>query len=603
MQIGIKINNEFLELYPGTTFELEQLNPFLQFNNVIEGEHSLPFNVPNTPTNQRLLQWVSNYHVKKTALNITAQLMADGIPHSTGLIKFEEADLQVNGPAGSISIYYVFAFGGFWQQVKNKTLQDVAYNQPDVVWPFDTDWPTTFVNIKGYIKAYMNGQSRSTNNWVFAPYVNDAETIADYGVETIADKNFVYNGVLYRVSPLNNFEVNTVVTPDYAGVYDDLDLTYTRFTPNPYISWVLERIMATYGWQLTGAPLQDADYRNAILLHNYFIQLYESVKIEGVGVTWNIKTQVPKTSIAAFMLGLANRFGWVFTWDNASRTCTVHYRTAALDGRQRQDYTGRTSSAYNVRYANEADIYALRSKKAPTAVDFKAYSNRGRLLHYYQLPTAAVATLNHLYFIQTENAYYACVDDTGSFTWQKITDNTFDYEPANSNKEVLSACIAAGSSRNPARTIGGTARNVDFIWPLVTIPEADVMEDYYYITYYHGIGATIDAGGATALLYPHASSQPYSNAGALVRSHSLSWQEPNFTTGAEQGIYVRHWQRFLEFIKATETVSMAVSFTLADVLNFNYLKTILVAGNEYMVRNPQITLPLPTQTQMELVRV
>ena len=54
--IAIRINNQSVDISPGTSLNLEQVSPYLNFN-VIEPSRVLPFTLPFTPQNRKIFQW------------------------------------------------------------------------------------------------------------------------------------------------------------------------------------------------------------------------------------------------------------------------------------------------------------------------------------------------------------------------------------------------------------------------------------------------------------------------------------------------------------------------------------------------------------------
>jgi hypothetical protein len=606
MQFAIKIGNEYLDLLPGTSFDIEQLNPFLQFSNEIEGEHVLPFGAPATAKNNRLLLNMAVHEVKKEEGNINAVVMVHGLQYCAGFIRFEEAELNAGSPLkGMFSLYFVFALASFWTLAKDKTLQDVEYNEPDVTWPFINDWIQSFANLKNIIKNIMINQNRINSNYVFSPFVNQSEVVDSGDTKTMAGNYQTYNSIVCRTGPgdelINSIYPQTGISGSFF-ITDDEDLFLSRFTPTPYISFLVPKIFSQFGWKIQGAPLLENDYLNETLLHINFIEIFTAFKEDSKSITWQFKKQMPKLKITDFILGLQNKFGWIFDFDYNNNICTVYYRTDIIDNRTRLNFTGKSSPYYVVRYDKEANVYSLKSRQSNPPINFKEYTDKGALMYFYQMPQPSKDNLGWMYFIQTENSFYACHRlDKDGFSFEKITDGTYDYIPYGSDKEIVSNACAAGSMRMQGRTIGDRLVPVWFIWPYIN--QTDIDNEYFYLAYYHGLTPVLNNTTSDYLEYPYLSAQPYTNTGFRLRNYSLNWLEKDFVTKAEQGLYLRRWKRFLDLVNKKESVTISIRLNMADVFAFNYRNTLIIQNNEYLIVNPKISLPLPPQIEMELLRL
>jgi hypothetical protein len=124
--LGIKVNNEFLDLLPGTVLETEQNNPFLQFNDEIVGEYSLPIEVVANAKNLRLLNYAGLIQSKIDKKGIDAQVYHEGFQHSIGKLKVEKPTIHLNnGKRGRISCYYLMGISSFYQDAKNQRLKEI----------------------------------------------------------------------------------------------------------------------------------------------------------------------------------------------------------------------------------------------------------------------------------------------------------------------------------------------------------------------------------------------------------------------------------------------------------------------------------------------
>jgi hypothetical protein len=590
MRFSFKINDEFLELPEGTTLQLEQNNHLLNLGTELVGEYSLPFTVRLTDTNARLLGNLLLPSTEPNTSGIDVQLWFGGLPHSSGLIKIERKRGHYNFPLrGSVSLYYVFKQGSFWQLIKDKTLRDINYGAAySFPWEgFLTSGPNT--GFIGHVTDVMNNSDPAAYDYAFFPVVNE---LGLSGQETA-------NCIINCCAPMGADVIPTRFSPDYTQ--GTSKLYYNQYSPFPYHRFIIQKLFSTFGWNITGAPLLDADFLKTTLIHSAAIPYQLSAASGSINVTWDFKTMLPKLGLGNYLVSLANKFGWWFDFDDNTRTLTVSYRKDILAARKKVDYTGRSGAIYDAQ-VQTGKIYRMEHAGATEKLDFTYLEYQGEVNTQYDLPAPIAAMQNHAYLVKGENAWYICtVDTTNVAKWEKSSDNLPNYEPDNTNDAISTNMQLPGTVFIPYRNTAMSELTQKVVLPLISLTDGSDPVTTFYTAYYHGVQQTINDSALGNYAYPYGAAGHYAANGTKLGNYALSWQFANGT--ADEGLYIRNWKTFLNFIKQTELVTVDLLWNIQDVLEYRYQNTILIRNTEYLVSKVSISLPLTRFSQAELIRV
>jgi hypothetical protein len=344
-RIGIKINGEYLDLFPGTMLELEENNPFLQLENEILGQYSLPFTVPTSEQNTKLLGFANILQARKSTEGIPAILYVDGVQHSRGTIKREVNAGNLNHPlAGSISLYYLFGVADFYKSVENIYLTDVDYG-PDitkVMGAYDADGDNTFF---AHITDVINA-APGAFDYAFFPVINTMGLGREETEPAILNHFYLQGSKAWAAR-------YTKTTLDIVAEYAN------EFCPFPYLANVLQKVFSHVGWQCSGEVLEDPEFQAITIMHAKYIE-WQSGSTPGTPITWNIKNHVPRIKVGTWLIGLKNRMGITFNFDYRKKVCTIKYRNSILQHRTRRDITHLVGSTYTSKVNATEKIYALK---------------------------------------------------------------------------------------------------------------------------------------------------------------------------------------------------------------------------------------------------
>lgn len=595
MGFELKIKGQYLDLPSGTQLSLEQVNRILDLGDAWEGEYSLPITLPLTDKNLTLLQLPQHHATPKNTAGIVADLEIDGIAYARGYVKLEKQRGHYNFPLrGSISVYYTFKLGAFWQLIKDKTLRNINYGDPpSFVWKgFNVSGPNT--GFIGHVTSVMNESDPEVYNYVFAPVLNNAGLTNQDSADTIIN----------CCAPIGSTVIPTRFTPDVnsgtAKVY------YNQYSPFPYIKFILERMAKTFKWNIVGDPannpLEDPIFRRMVYIHAGAIGYNLNAGVDAATMSWDFAEMLPKLGLGNFIKSLANKLGWWFDFDDQNRVIRISYRKQWLTTRVKKDFTGKTTAVYESSITS-GKVYRLQQANAAVKLDFDYLEYQGSIENQYSLPAASTAIINHCYLIKSENAYYSCVlNSSGNPEWQKSGDNVFDYTPTDSTDTISTGVMLPGSAFLPLRNTSLTELPVKMIIPNVSLTSDDTEASSFYLGIYWGLQQTINNAAGTNYNFPMISTAPYAPDGTKIGDYSLSYE---FDAGAnvELGIYELFWKKFLAFILQKETITVDMLFDVNDVLNFQYQDTILIRNSEYLVSKISFRLPLKFMATAELIRV
>jgi hypothetical protein len=121
--IGIKINGEFLDLFPDTQISLKLRNPIFAEGNIIPGSYSLPFELPGgdaSPKNSRIFGNQDSHSVFRPERKYAASILIDGNVFKSGTMIMEAAGRD------TYKAKFRFGLGEFAEEFKNTSLRSVV---------------------------------------------------------------------------------------------------------------------------------------------------------------------------------------------------------------------------------------------------------------------------------------------------------------------------------------------------------------------------------------------------------------------------------------------------------------------------------------------
>jgi hypothetical protein len=162
--IGVKINDDFVEVFPNTSISIRLASPLFTTDNIIPGEFSFPFEVPGGDLSPRNAKTFNNPDVVENIeafRRIEASLYYMGVPFKKGKLSIT----AING-RDKYSMNYIFGMSTLSDEFKTKKLPDLVGNPQINIW---YDELTKMIYVKPApgaptpYKLMVNGQRMEAN--------------------------------------------------------------------------------------------------------------------------------------------------------------------------------------------------------------------------------------------------------------------------------------------------------------------------------------------------------------------------------------------------------------------------------------------------------
>lgn len=588
--LGIQINGEFLDLPPGTIMQLQKENPFLQFDDTLLGEYSLPFSALPTEKNNRLLNYAAIAQQRITNSGIDALLFDKAIQAGVGKIKIERASINLNRSSrGLISCYYLSGTSGFWQDIKEMKMRDVVMGGDR---SFDWDGLIT---------------DTGTGFWRHIHQVAAGAIAAyDYAFYPVQNQGWPEGDVNPPIMNMMYYDVTQTFPVRFPTTYVPLEVRErNRIVPFPYLKYVLLKVIEHTGWTITGDILDDADFIKITMINFRAIDWCHVTVTGGVAtsvprdpVVFNLKDHMPDITVSAFLIALKNRFGWWYDFDNASKKITIRTLSSLVDG-QPTDMTGNSSAVVLKEIVQDKPIYALRNNFAVSsgegAPNFAVIDLQGDVDKIVDLPAAAEALYGQVYLVVEENNYYICQqNDDEDWVWTLYTYNIHDYEPEGNNADI----------RTDATLVG----NEYYSEYMDLIPRIDNQGEWngrtdepaswgIHLCFYYG-----QRDNKSGDPIPFASHHIYDSNGFTLAAWSLAFKART-TAGDEVGLYDLNWKAFLDMISGKESVDVTLYLPMHSYLRLRFSDRIVINGVMLFIKQARPTIPYNGEVICSTVRV
>lgn len=585
--LGIKINDEFLDLMPGTQLELEQNNPYLQFGDEIVGEFSYPIELPPTEKNLRLTQYSLLIQKRADAISIDCVVYDSGFQHSRGKLRIEKPTIHLNRlSSGRISAYYLTGISSFYQDIKDIQLKAADFGgERSFSWDnFNTAGSGFWGHIHGAINStpgYGHGY-----DYAFFPCINYAwhpsqltdlvnKTVLSGGVPVFAQ--YIQIGTVKTIQPI---------------------------IPFPYLKYVMMKAAEHVGWKLEGSFLDDADFKKIVLWNQRSVK-WGYIKIGTFGVVsyhgydpikLNVKDFVPDITIAELFLAIRNRLGLFYEFDRMSKIIRVK-KLVDVSTSGIKDFGAKVNPVIVKTVLKEKTTYALKTTEDINSIDTSSADYLGAVHNVSDLPAADETLVEKFYLVISENNFYICQqnESTTNWEWVFMTANIGGVIPANAKEEIITAALTTGSKRYdsyldmiPLRNETGTKTGVF---------GEDYVFDSIVLLFNHGIQD--NAGGDP---YPLGSHHIYTSGGVQVGNWSLAFKGKKFD-GTEVGLYDLSFKRFLDTVSAGESFEIVLNIDFVEFLQLKPNDVLSVKGVRMYIKTLKPTVPYSGSLTIEALRI
>lgn len=584
-QLYIQVDGRALDLAPGTILEIEEQNPFLQLNDELQGDYSLPVDVPLTDNNKITFKHIQLLPSTGKLQQIDNVIAGDSMEQFQGILKKEQFQGNLNHAGmDKLSLYLLKGWSHFYNDVKDKTLQDADYGG-------DRDFGATDqFRVSNYLIAYLENVMLTgtidTYDYALFPVYNSMKTgqaFLSYSAEESKVSNItqVYNGQPKLFAPW-------------------LICLY------PYINYVIRRVFQSFGWSVDGFIFNNPDWKKAVLLNTHYI---DPIKVSGRSIM-NLKDSIPAVKISTFLIALKNRFGWWYDFDYQKKTCVIRKISDVFSGVTRKNITHYCYTSYTLKIPPEKKIYGLNAVNAD-GIDISKWNlQQTALSKISNLPTANESNNSKVYFVVGENRFYICQikDNTNDslYEWVVLSENDFGYLPAGKTDDITTACLIPSTKVADYRQFGIESPPV---WGKIAIPEIALSEDnidteQFYVCFAHGLKDDLPINNRPVIKYPFGSPSNYDMTGSKLTSFAMNYRfyAPG-TPLKDEGLYETFWKDFLSRLNQAETIEITARMPQRLAMELRWQDTVLINNVEYIITKKNRTLPYNDQIKLTLARI
>jgi hypothetical protein len=582
--LGIKVNNEFLDLLPGTTLDTEQNNPFLQFNDEIVGEYSLPIEVVANAKNLRLLNYAGLIQSKIDKKGIDAQVYHEGFQHSIGKLKVEKPTIHLNnGKRGRISCYYLMGISSFYQDAKNQRLKEI--NAGGVRTFTNDNFNRAGSGFWGHIHKVVDapaGYGTSGYDYAFYPVLNN-----EYGRNPSVQFE-VMNSMEYTGGVLH-----------FATVSSD-NIRPNAICPFPYVKYVLQKAVESCGWRIEGDILNDPQFCKATMVNSLSINWAYGLEFGTLHihihspVKFNLADHLPDISIPEFLIALKNRFGWWYDFDKKNKTIKIKPLINVAQSNIK-DLSKYANPVVTKKVNTEKKVYSLVAEGGDV-LNFTGVDLQGYLTSKTALPAAAEALASQVYLIVDENNYYICeADDTGVWRWNIFVSGAGSYMPDGENESITTVSKLA--------PMAYFSSYFDFIpqWDETGYFPGQSMDiDYsadFVLCFYYGV-----RNNRSGQPIPFGSHHIYDANDNQVGTWSMAFKAKKIN-GDEVGLYDLNFKTFLNTLTADEEFEATLNLPLVEFLKLNFSDIISINNVRMYVKVIKAQIPYKGSVSIEALRV
>lgn len=597
--LGIKINNEYLDLPADIGLEMERNNPYLTDD--IPGEYSLGLTIKYTDRNYRILTHAGNFYRKNEKLLFDAAIYDKGGFRYGGVLVINQHSSNLNRISEtSWTGFFTIGSSSFFQQIKDVRLQDIDYGGTRT-FPFTTDnhWDGS----GGFWQHIHAARVPNSFPYTFFPIYN-----INNGWSEIYSASW-----MNRVNDYNNF---------LSGLGYELHFVDTNaisIVPAIYLSFLLEQVFKSAGWKLAGNVLTDPGFMKltmqsfqAIRWCDFKWNLGHSKFLFTAlpNVSFDLADHVPQSkTVGQLVTNLKTRFGWYFDFDSNTKTAYLlayknHNNTSA------KNWTRYVSAGYNAEYQEPAKIFSLinnidSNDTYPVILKIDESELLPPVYSIETLPDASLYAEGTAIFVFLQNSYYATQYNTGSgvFEWIFFSHNVGNYEPDKADTSIESDIGTMPVEIRYHRS--GYQALIPVCHQLGNFFNSKVgVQDWgMRLLFYHGMVSDQkqDNSFTGALLYPYASCH-----NLTIDNHELgAWSIPyrHEYLAVNDGTYDYWWKEWLKLLSIQDTRTFTLQLPITELKKFSFNDTIVIDNVFFVVVSFKEVLPYKGVSEFKMKRI
>ena len=617
--VTIIVNNEKLDLYPGTSFSYEVNSPFFT-SDVIFGSTSLPINIPPTNNNKKVLDFYNKIDRVGTSATYACMVLVDGVLLANGSLKIKWVGDKFIGNILAQSSAYA-------NKSKDKKLYELSIPNQALVAAdlYNTILPGGYPNVTFNLPMVLNDSD--TKDW-YQFYPGNDINIMNYGRDAGSGFRFV----------------------------EDI-------TPMPYMLYVLEMCFKEFGYTTGGTFFSDADMRKIILFNNraIFPNYLSTINVD-------LKQHLPDVTIHKFINAIRSFFCLCIDVNPFKSDVEIYNINEAINNSEYIDITDITNPNYYkedvetrgyvfqqtyptadpifLKPENHlsgykeldcvANLTALAAVSSPAVKDAR-YVISERMYYRYDSSTgvgpqwnplcydqnltptikkilgvtitgsvadltalnALTPTAGAIYFVEKLNQYYwGKTFKTATVVWEYYCDNIAELTVGDGFKkvEIPAGTLSMITFERYQRVHSATNTFTrGMLMPKtqerLIIPGSGAgLTDSLSLIFHHGMRN--DGNGNP---YPFASNGPYDYAGNKIGNYSLSFH-------GTDGVYEKFWKNWATVLDTKTQITVRASINMNFLANLSFKRKVRIRGINYYVKRINCRLPLREPATLDLIK-
>ncbi len=608
--LNIKVGGEFLDLVPGMVIQLVINNPMFE-DDVIQGDYTMPVMIPLSARNRGIFGHLERLDGVVASNKFDCEVYEKDIKVFEGVLCLEKPG------NGGYDSYILVNLGAFSSLIQGKKLSDLTLGGP--------------ITLPG-------GPPSVGSDQIMRNYAN-----------TITAQT-------YPTSKFNFFEVfmENLVKVNYShDVVNDLyGASYLPMIPFLFVNFILDGLFRENKiTKVSGSWFADAEINSLTILNNYITD-FRTGGFLVENDTIDPKNHVPDMLLTDFLNALRNTFGlgiiikgdnvevvplrdilhdnsfvdwtekvdkdYYYETDHVGFTMDFEFDGAddfksISDGIANRgsvnaisDLTSISGPHNNdIAYVRSIDLYYVYNSTFSVWEYHKSnVSSRNDLpVGFNMLPSVAdraslptPVDIIDVIYIEKLNQFWKTNTDGSVFWWSFYSDNFFPVITGNGVKIIKPNTSPVGMALF-FKTPPDTPNNAWYLMPKVfwkTSNDVDVKGVNPFglrFCFYRGIRSP-----SSGSFYGLGSSDVWDYYGNKVGNYSLAWDGAN-------GLYETWWKEWLSFVTGSKKVTRNVRLNIADVLNLDLKRKVLIGNVKYFIKSVTVSFPLENVAVVELQSV
>jgi hypothetical protein len=576
----IKYQNEFLDITPDQSPEIERRSPLFLVDDIL-AEYSTPISFAYTDKNSRLLGFVFFDTTAKVKTSLDVELHVKGtfrivctlVVESAGMNRLHKGNANAQG-------YLLLGISDFLTTIKDKLLSDLTLGGVRN-FNFTTEDPRD--GSDGYWQHFQDTLSFD-HDYVMAPCINDAFT----------DDDIQFTNTPQWINKFN-------------GLYIELKQPVVPF---PKLEYVLTQIFAQSGWTLDTSGLNDDEWHQLLMFSLYLIDT-TIYGYSGSDVTYSprssvsidLKKAMPEgITCSTFIIELCKRYFWAPVCDPSSRTC---YLIALKEVRSFpvKDWSKYATPDSLSDFTVAEKIFAFKNDfegddQYPTSLDLASWQGRlGYATDFLALPDPVAGGGdydNRLFYTFRENKYWQVVYNGSTKVWVEYNDNIYDEEPTDATDTF--------ETRVTTLPVKRVQFDTEFYGLVPRVNQSKFTKWGMRTLVYHGMVAQVDGDGLlTDKTYPYASSVFQPPFGEPELPWSNVWKHSDLAN--DFGI-IQYWsKRWTDAISSAEEITQNFYLPLFELVKFKWNDIIIVNAVAFLIKSYIETFDQPGFIQAKLQKL